>query len=124
MSNQKKGREHQIIDKQIMEHVRLMLSERMGSQSYLCPLSSSHFNLFKTQLFLLVKKRGHNILVRGCLEYVIHYKIQCIYIYIGIVSVQFSCSVMSDSLQPSESQHTRPPCPSPSPGVHSDSRPI
>ena len=30
-------------------------------------------------------------------------------------SVQFSCSVMSDSLWPNESQHTRPPCPSPTP---------
>ena len=40
-----------------------------------------------------------------------------------IGSVQFSCSVMSDSLRPHESQHTRPPCPSPPPGVHSDSRP-
>ena len=39
-------------------------------------------------------------------------------------SVQFSCSVMSDSLQPHESQHTRPPCPSPTPGVHSDSCPV
>ena len=38
-------------------------------------------------------------------------------------SVQFSRSVMSDSLQPHESQHTRPPCPSPTPRVHSDSRP-
>ena len=38
-------------------------------------------------------------------------------------SVQFSRSVMSDSLQPHESQHARPPCPSPTPGVHSDSRP-
>ena len=37
------------------------------------------------------------------------------------VSVQFSCSVMSDSLRPHELQHTRPPCPSPTPGVHSDS---
>ena len=33
-------------------------------------------------------------------------------------SVQFSCSVMSDSLQPHEPQHTRPPYPSPTPGVH------
>ena len=41
-----------------------------------------------------------------------------------ISSVQFSCSVMSDSLQPHESQHTRPPCPSPTPGVHSDSCPL
>ena len=37
-------------------------------------------------------------------------------------SVQFSCSVVSGSLWPHESQHSRPPCPSPSPGVHSDSR--
>ena len=32
---------------------------------------------------------------------------------------QFSRSVMSDSLRPHESQHARPPCPSPTPGVHS-----
>ena len=38
-------------------------------------------------------------------------------------SVQFSRSVMSDSLRPHESQHTRPPCPSPTPGVHSNSCP-
>ena len=38
-------------------------------------------------------------------------------------SVQFSCSVVSDSSLPHESQHARPPCPSPNPGVHSDSRP-
>ena len=36
-------------------------------------------------------------------------------------SVQFSCSVMSSSLWPHESQHARPPCPSTTPGVHSDS---
>ena len=40
------------------------------------------------------------------------------------VSVQFSRSVMSDSLWPHESQHTRAPCPLPSPRVHSDSRPL
>ena len=39
-------------------------------------------------------------------------------------SVQFSRSVMSDSLRPHESQHTRPPCPSPTPEVHSDSCPL
>ena len=38
-------------------------------------------------------------------------------------SVQFSHSVVSNSLRPHESQHARPPCPSPAPGVHSDSRP-
>ena len=38
-------------------------------------------------------------------------------------SVQISHSVVSDSLRPHELQHARPPCPSPTPGVHSDSRP-
>ena len=41
----------------------------------------------------------------------------------GFSSVQFSHSVVSDSLRPHESQHARPPCPSPTPRVHSDSRP-
>ena len=44
------------------------------------------------------------------------------YIYTMEYSVQFSCSVMPDSLQPHGLQHTRPPCPSPTPGVHSNSR--
>ena len=38
-------------------------------------------------------------------------------------SDQISCSVVSDSLRPHESQHARPPCPSPTPRVHWDSRP-
>ena len=37
---------------------------------------------------------------------------------------QSRCSVMSDSLRPHESQHARPPCPSPSPGVHPNSCPL
>ena len=36
-------------------------------------------------------------------------------------SVQFSCSVMSNSLRPRELQHARLPCPSPTPGVHPNS---
>ena len=36
--------------------------------------------------------------------------------------VQISHSVVSASLRPCEPQHTRPPCPSPTPGVHPDSR--
>ena len=39
-------------------------------------------------------------------------------------SVQFSHSAVSDSLQPHESQHAKPPCPSPTPRVHSDSCPL
>ena len=40
-----------------------------------------------------------------------------------ISSAHFSRSVVSDSLRPHESQHARPPCPSPTPRVHSDSHP-
>ena len=51
----------------------------------------------------------------------------CILVYnwdsYTLSSVQFSHSVMSDSLRPHELQHARPPCPSPTPGVHSDSCP-
>ena len=39
-------------------------------------------------------------------------------------SVQFSRSVVSDSLRPHEPQYTRPPCPSPTPGVHPNSCPL
>ena len=39
------------------------------------------------------------------------------------LSVQFSHSVVSDSLRPHKLQHTRPPCPSPTPGVHQNSGP-
>ena len=41
-----------------------------------------------------------------------------------IKSDQISRSVVSDSLRPHESQHARPPCPTPTPRVHSDSRPL
>ena len=41
-----------------------------------------------------------------------------------VSSVQFSCSVVSDSLRPHRLQHTRPPCPSPTPGVYSNSCPL
>ena len=40
------------------------------------------------------------------------------------ISSQFSRSVVSDSLRPHELQHARPPCPSPSPRVHTDSCPL
>jgi len=41
-----------------------------------------------------------------------------------ISSVQFSCSVMSDTLWPHGLQQARPPCPSPTPGVYSNSCPL
>ena len=42
----------------------------------------------------------------------------------GFSSVQFSCSVLSNSLQPLGPQHSRPPCPSPAPGAYPNSYPM
>ena len=51
----------------------------------------------------------------------------CVYNWVTLLytwnSVQFSCSVVSDSLRPHESQHTKPPCPSPTPRVYPNSCP-
>ena len=47
-----------------------------------------------------------------------------LYIYICIYSVQFSRSVMSDTLRPHEPQYTRPPCLSLTPGVHPNPCPL
>ena len=41
-----------------------------------------------------------------------------------VYSVQFSCSVMSNFLQPHGLQHARPPCPSPTPGTYTNSCPL
>ena len=46
------------------------------------------------------------------------------FFYFIEVSDQISRSVMSDSLRPHEQQHARPPCPSPTPRAHWDSRPL
>ena len=48
---------------------------------------------------------------------------QVVYIW-SFSSVQLSCSVMSDTLGPHEMQHSRPPCPSPTPGVHPNPCPL
>ena len=59
------------------------------------------------------------------LLYVFFFKIrsnQVVHSYLIVQSVQFSCSGVSDSLRPHESHHARPPCPSPTTGVHWDSR--
>ena len=45
------------------------------------------------------------------------------FVYVCLSYTQFSRSVVSDSLWPHKSQHARPPCPSPTPGVHLNSRP-
>ena len=48
----------------------------------------------------------------------------CNTIWLSLFSVQFSCSVVSDSLWPHGLQHARLPCPSPTPIVYSNSCPL
>ena len=68
---------------------------------YVNPYSPAHSTTFTQQIFIVL------LLSDSSLTY-------------GFRSDQISCSVVSDSLRPHESQHARPPCPSPTPGVHSD----
>ena len=78
----------------------------------------------------------HNLLVESslqrCLGYflfiisvtrIIHWTFLSSLKFDVFSSVQFSCSVVSDSLWPRVLQHARPPCPSPTPGVYSNSCP-
>ena len=73
------------------------------------------------QLFQLARNKAFYVRRMSAEEAtdMVHYDVS---IY-SSVSVQFSHSGVSDSLRPHESQHTRPPCPSPNPKVHSDSGP-
>ena len=68
--------------------------------------------------------------LNGCLlwDHLLSYTLVfCVFtmciLYSTVKSDQISCSVVSDSLRLHESKHARPPCPSPTPGVHWDSRP-
>ena len=77
---------------------------------------SLHADFFFSQLSKPPGKPSH-----VCARYIFKYFI-CVMSPLHY-SVQLSYSVVSDSLRPHESQHARPPCPSPTPGVHSDSCP-
>ena len=80
-----------------------------------------HFSFFISILFYICEDflKGSDGLQRPLLICYIYY-----YIIISFyMSVQFSGSVVSNTLRPHKSHHTRPPCPSPTPGLHSDSRP-
>ena len=71
-----------------------------------------------TYLTYFLYKNNNNNTNRTKLLYLLNIKIH------QFSSVQFSRSVVSNSLPPHELQHARPPCPSPTPGVHSNSCPL
>jgi len=76
------------------------------------PTHSRHTKNWKEHSFWIQAK---------LLEYKIETEGDLCCCYPVLLVSQFSHSVMSGSLQPHESQHTRPPCPSPTPRVHSNS---
>ena len=76
---------------------------------------------FPTDMILLLEFWGHRNIEQLHFSKYFSEKLQTISrTRTNISSVQFSRSVLSDFLQPHESQYARPPCPSPTPGVHSN----
>ena len=108
----------------------------MGSNSitcYLCDLKS--FPLFLgvlNNVNFYLKNKNISIQI-SCLDFQSSYHINMFpgwaegfrksRMTVLLESIRSDHSVVSDSLRPHESQHARPPCPSPTPGVHWDSRP-
>ena len=85
-------------------------------QNTVC-LNSLSLNIYASEVWELLNSGyvSSNIMsVPSCHNFHCHF---------NFCSVQFSCSVMSDSLQPHGLQHTRLPCQSPSPGAYSKSCP-
>ena len=76
-----------------------------------------------TQAHLLDRKTFLKVFNYSCRSLQILLPIECDFCFYLVSSVQFSRSVVSNSLRPHQSQHARPPCPSPTSGVHSDSCP-
>ena len=74
----------------------------------------------------MVYKKGQPYTICSCFPFwhtILIYILLFLTYILQFNSVQFSCSVMSDSLWPHELQHARPPCPSPTPRVYSNSCP-
>ena len=89
-------------------------AEQLESYIQVCDLTRlpSHFP----------RGRGTQALITWIYS-LIFFVFSSIFLALCFRSDQISRSVVSDSLRPHESQHARPPCPSPTPGVHWDSRP-
>ena len=113
----------------MLSHVRLFLTTQ--TTRLLCPWDSPGKNAGVGCHFLL---QGVFLIQRSNLQllHLLHCR-QILYLWATrkpnikvflFSSVQFSCSVMSNSLRPDEPQHARPPCLSPTPRVYPNSSPL
>ena len=81
-------------------------------------LSSLWLSVLHVHAYAIISLNMYNCI---CQLFCYKFKIKIMHTYL-YVSVQFSLSVVSNSFRPHESQHARPPCPSPIPGVHPSSQ--
>jgi len=87
-------------------------------------IPTATIQLFVLHITFYLHKFYMVVLTVNVLFYLLVYLLNIIYDFpIFIQSVQFSHSVVSNSLRPHELQHARPPCPSPTPEVHPNSCP-
>ena len=97
-----------------------------------CITENSYWQLFVFLLLFLVLIINNlwlilQVLIYGILIFILfkYFLISDVTLLpVGYFSIHFSHSVMSDSLQPYGLQHARPPCPSPTPRVYSNSCPL
>ena len=110
---------HGILQARILEWVAISFSRgssRPRYQTWISCIAGRHFTLWATREGVESKKGYKWIYLQNRNRVTdVENKLNG--------SVQFSCLVVSDSLRPHESQHARPPCPSPTPGVYSNSCP-
>ena len=90
------------------------------------PLSGDSTCFLLTVPVTVVQRETDSVCMDGCVHICVSL---CVYVCVSVCicvfsSVQFSHSVVSDSLRPHRPQHARPPCPSPTPRVHTNSCPL
>ena len=85
------------------------------------PKISTRKEIIKIRAEIIEKEMKETIVKINKTKSLFFEKIKLTKLSVQFSSVQFRHSVVSDSLQPHELQHARPPCPSPTPRVHSNS---
>ena len=132
MQKRERNRKKGMVGVQPLSYVGLFVTPWTGARQALLSMGFSRQEYWREQPFLSpvnLPKQGllhcrqilYHFSHQGCPERMVQVNFK---MGLSFRSDQISCSVVSDSLQLHESQHARPPCPSPTPGVHSDSRPL